>query len=88
MSKRRLVSNRDQGFDAMSVAMGEMHAYCAARPHSPSAMRGPRLLRRNQLWIALLGQSIEHGIVGIGPNVEAALRAFDSQYLSFAQRQD
>jgi hypothetical protein len=42
----------------------------------------PRLFFRSELWIALLGRSIEEGIVGIGPNVEAALRAFDAQYLA------
>jgi hypothetical protein len=35
---------------------------------------------RNGLWIALLGPSVEEGIVGLGDSVEAALRAFDAQY--------
>ena len=43
-------------------------------------MRRPKLFVRSDLWIALLGPSIEEGIVGIGPNVAAALRAFDAQY--------
>jgi hypothetical protein len=30
----------------------------------------------------LLGPSVEEGIVGIGQTVEAALRAFDAQYLA------
>jgi hypothetical protein len=37
---------------------------------------------RSELWIALLGPSIEEGIVGLGPTIEAALRAFDAQYLA------
>ena len=32
--------------------------------------------------MALLGPSIEEGIVGVGSTVEAALRAFDTQYLA------
>ena len=30
----------------------------------------------------MLGQSVEEGIVGLGNSVEAALRAFDLQYLN------
>ena len=62
--------------------MERMELYCAAHPGSPSAALRPRLLHRSQLWIALLGPSVEEGIVGIGPTVEAALRAFDAQYLA------
>jgi hypothetical protein len=40
------------------------------------------LFFRGDLWIALLGVNLEEGIVGIGPTVEAALRAFDTQYLN------
>lgn len=65
-----------------SVAMERMELYCAAHPGSPSAARRPRLLYRGQLWIALLGGSVEEGIVGIGQTIEAALRAFDAQYLA------
>ena len=43
-------------------------------------MRRPKLFVRSDLWIALLGPSMEEGIVGIGANVAAALRAFDAQY--------
>jgi hypothetical protein len=50
-------------------------------PGSPVAVRRPRLFSRSGVWIALLGPSVEGGIVGIGSNVEAALRAFDLQYL-------
>ena len=64
------------------AAMERVELYCAAHPGSPSAARGPRLLHRSQLWVALLGPSVEEGIVGIGPTVETALRAFDAQYLA------
>jgi hypothetical protein len=68
--------------DYSGAAMERMELYCAAHPGSPSAVRRPRLLFRSDLWIALLGPSIEEGIVGIGPTVAAALRAFDAQYLA------
>jgi len=45
-------------------------------------VRRPRLFFRGELWIALVGPSVEEGIVGIGPTVAAALRAFDMQYLA------
>src|SRR5437667_10973866 len=68
--------------DYASAAMEQMELYCAARPGSPSAVRRPRLFFRSELWIALLGPSVEEGIVGIGPTVAAALRAFDTQDLA------
>jgi len=68
--------------DSTAAAMERMELYCAAHPGSPSAARRPQLLYRGQLWIALLGPSVQEGIVGIGPTVEAALRAFDAQYLA------
>lgn len=68
--------------DYAAAAMEQMELYCATHPGTPSALRRPRLVFRSELWIALLGPSIEEGIVGIGPTVEAALRAFDTQYLA------
>ena len=68
--------------DYASAAMEQMEIYRRAHPGSPSAMRPPRLFFRSELWIALLGPSIEEGIVGLGPTIEAALRAFDVQYLA------
>jgi hypothetical protein len=65
------------------VAREEMQSYYLAHPGSPSAVRRPQLSNRGDLWIALLGPSVEKGMVGIGPSVEAALRAFDAQYLDF-----
>ncbi|HLW36178.1 MAG TPA: hypothetical protein VKS98_11010 [Chthoniobacterales bacterium] len=64
------------------AAMHRLELYCAAHPGSPTAARRPQLLYRNQLWIALLGPNEDEGIVGIGQTVEAALRAFDAQYLA------
>jgi hypothetical protein len=63
--------------------MEQMELYCLMHPGSPAAVRRPRLFSRSDLWIALLGPSVEVGIVGIAPSVEAALRAFDAQYLDF-----
>jgi hypothetical protein len=73
-------SPRRQVLDYAAAAIEQMKIYCAAHPGSPSAMRRPQLFFRSDLWIALLGPSLEEGIVGIGPTVAAALRAFDAQY--------
>ena len=54
--------------------------YYAAHPGSAAALRRPRLTRQGGVWVAVLGVNIQKGIVGIGPTVEAALRAFDTQY--------
>jgi hypothetical protein len=75
-------SNEEQILDPTTVAMERMERYCAAHPGSPSAARRPKLFLRSQLWIALLGPTVEEGIVGIGHTVDAALRAFDTQYLA------
>jgi hypothetical protein len=66
----------------MAAAMERMELYCMAHPRTPAAVRRPKLFRRNSNFIALLGSNIEKGIVGIGPTVETALRAFDAQYLA------
>jgi hypothetical protein len=68
--------------DYAAAAIEQMELYCAAHPGSPSAVRRPKLFVRSDLWIALLGPSLEEGIVGIGATVVAALRAFDAQYLA------
>ena len=68
--------------DYAVAAMSQMELYCEAHPGSPSAVRRPRLFVRGELWIALLGPTVEEGIVGIGATVTAALRAFDAQYLA------
>src|SRR5438477_12120697 len=74
-------SNGRHAVDSTMGAMERMDLYCAAHPGSPSAARRPQLFLRSHLWIALVGPSVEEGIVGIGATVEAALRAFDGQYL-------
>ena len=66
--------------DYATAAIEQMDLYCTAHPGSPSAVRRPKLFFRSDLWIAQLGPTIEEGIVGIGPTVAAALRAFDAQY--------
>jgi hypothetical protein len=68
--------------DPTLAAVERMNLYCAAHSRSPSAVRRPQLKSRGDLWIALLGPSVEEGIIGIGATVEAALRAFDAQYLA------
>lgn len=68
--------------DYALAAVSQMELYCKAHPGSPSAVRRPRLFVRGELWIALLGPSVEEGILGIGATVTAALRAFDVQYLA------
>jgi hypothetical protein len=55
--------------------------YYETHPGSPSAVRSPKLFVRSGVWIALLGQSVRDGIAGFGPTIEAALRAFDNQYI-------
>jgi len=76
------VSRGHRVIDYAAAAMEQTELYCMAHPGSPSAVRRPRLFFRGDLWIALLGPSVEEGIVGIGPTVAAALRAFDAQYLA------
>jgi len=66
--------------DRIQAAMEEMERYCAEHPHSPTALRHPRLSIRGRTVVALLGRSLEEGIAGFGDNVAAALRAFDVQY--------
>src|SRR6266581_7819179 len=76
------VSGRGRVTDYAAAATEQMELYCRARPGSPSAVRRPQLFYRGELWIAVLGPSVEEGIVGIGATVAAALRAFDSEYLA------
>jgi hypothetical protein len=66
--------------DYAAAAVEQMELYCASHPESPSAVRRPQLFVRGDLWIALLGPTLEDGIVGIGSTVAEALRAFDAQY--------
>lgn len=81
MNKDDHTPHRRPIVDYATAAIEQMNHYCAAHPGSPSAVRSPQLFFRGDLWIALLGPNVEEGIVGIGPSVPAALRAFDAQYL-------
>jgi hypothetical protein len=82
MKKNGQLLRGRHSMDGALAAMEQMELYCEAHPGSPSAVRRPRLFARGDLWIVLLGPSVEEGIVGIGPTVTAALRAFDAQYLA------
>jgi hypothetical protein len=63
------------------AAAQRANLYYESHPGSPSAIRSPKLFVRSGVWIALLGRSVREGIAGFGPTIEAALRAFDVQYL-------
>src|SRR6266481_8929362 len=82
MNKNGHTPRRRRFVNYAGEAIEQMKVYCASHPGSPSAVRRPQLFFRSDLWIALLGPTIEEGIVGIGPTVVAALRAFDVQYLA------
>src|SRR5258707_14548516 len=82
MNKNGHVHGRRRVADHAAAAIQQMQLHCAAHPGSPSAVRRPQLFVRGDLWIALLGPNVEEGIVGIGPTVPAALRAFEEQYLA------
>ena len=83
MNKIGHTSRRRRGVvDNSTTALAQMNHYCASHPGSPSAVQRPQLFFRGDLWVALLGRSLKDGIVGIGPTVPAALRAFDGQYLA------
>ena len=71
--------------DPISDIVDQMERYCADHPRSPSAVRRPQLSRRGRTFVALLGRNLQSGIAGIGNTVEAALRAFDLQYLRALQ---
>jgi len=81
MNRTGQTPDRRRVVDYAAAATEQMMHYCATHPGSPSAVRCPQLFFRGELWIAVLGPSVEEGIVGIGPTVAAALRAFDAQYL-------
>jgi hypothetical protein len=80
--KNRHTLRQQRAADHAATVIEQMKRYCAVRPGSPSARRRPQLFFRGDLWIAVLGPNLEKGIVGIGPTVAAALRAFDAQYLA------
>jgi hypothetical protein len=56
--------------------------YYAAHARGPAAVRRPRVMKQGRVWIALLGPNVQSGIAGVGATIEAALAAFDRQYLN------
>jgi len=80
-AEERLSGVRTREIDR-KAALQRAEDYYAEHPRSPSAVRRPKLSVRSGTWIALLGRSMQEGIVGFGPTVERALRAFDTQYLN------
>lgn len=64
-----------------------MELYFAAHPGAPADLQRPQLMRRGQVWVALLGSNVEEGIAGFGLTVEAALRAFDLRYLEYLHQE-
>ena len=60
--------------------------YCQLHPGSPSAVRAPKVFLRSGVWTALLGKTIRQGIAGFGPTVEAALAAFDREYVNYLRQ--
>ena len=59
--------------------------YCTQHPGSPAAVRHPRILVDRGRYVALLGRTVQRGILGFGSSVTAALRAFDDLYLRSLQ---
>jgi hypothetical protein len=60
--------------------------YYELHPGSPSAIRSPKIFLKSGVWTALLGKNVRQGIAGFGPTVEAALGAFDRQYLNYLRQ--
>jgi hypothetical protein len=58
----------------------DMTRYCRSHPRSPSARRHPKILIDHGRYVALLGRSINRGILGFGSSVASALHAFDDVY--------
>ena len=69
------------GGEASAAAVEELERYCETHPRGPAAVRKPRLFRRGNNFVVLLGNSVGQGIAGFGSTVPAALRAFEQQYL-------
>jgi hypothetical protein len=74
--------------DEITAAVERAELYFIAHPRRPSAIRRPQLLKRSGSWVAMLGGNIQEGMAGFGPTVEAALRAFDAQYVASLQAPD
>jgi hypothetical protein len=61
MNKNGRSSRHRHIMDYARAAMSQTELYCEAHPGSPSAVRRPRLFVRGELWIALLGPTVEEG---------------------------
>ena len=77
---------QQQEAERQQEAARELERYCKQFPKSPSALRRPRLMLRGNSWIALIGSTLQDGIAGIGNSVDAALRAFDVQFVNARKR--
>ena len=72
----------------MNAAAGESLAieqetqfYLAAHPTGPAAHRHPHVMKQSGVWLAL-EPNAQMDILGVGPTIEAALAAFDREYLN------
>ena len=66
--------------DDEAAMVSEAKQYWNEHPGSPAAVQHPRILRRGDKFIALLGSTLQDATAGIGETVKAALQAFDAQY--------
>jgi hypothetical protein len=71
----------DKGRRELIAIDQRIELYFEAHPGGPAAMRRPRVSKQGGVWVALLGPNVQSGVAGIGSTVEAALAAFDRQYL-------
>lgn len=78
-----LMSKTHEPRASTSDAVAQAERYFAAHPGSPSAIRRPVLLPRSGKWVAILGNGARaESTAGSGETVEAALQAFDAQWLA------
>lgn len=61
----------------------QIKSYSTIHPGSPAAVRHPQVVLDGGRYVALLGSSIERGIIGFGSSVASALHAFDDLYANF-----
>jgi hypothetical protein len=62
------------------TARRAVRQYFKSHPDSPAAKYRPRLGWDHGRYVALLGRSLEVGIVGFGSSVTSALHTFDDLY--------
>jgi len=73
--------NDRQCVDQTLMAMREMERYCAAHPGAPVSLRHLDSSFAGAPLSRYSAQVLVKGIAGFGDTVQAALRAFDRQYL-------